>query len=108
MGGDTMSGISDNIRRLIESRNMTQSQLAEILGVSNGTLSDWLKGRFYPRHKYIAKMSEYFGVGETEITKEKDIVPTDDRLMSLYNSLTDEKKAQAIDYLRYLVEKERG
>ena len=103
-----MSGISDNIRRLIESRNMSQSQLAEILGVSNGTLSDWLKGRFYPRHKYITKMSEYFGVDETEITKEKDIVPTDDRLMSLYNSLTDEKKAQAIDYLKYLVEKERG
>ena len=41
------TSISQNIKKLLADRNLTQKELAEAIGVSNGTLSDWLRGRFY-------------------------------------------------------------
>ena len=62
--------LASNIKALLKERDIKQTQLAEALEISNGTLSDWLRGRFYPRQKYITAIAEFFGVEETEITKE--------------------------------------
>lgn len=96
------TSISNNIRKLLKDRNISQKELAESIGVSGGTLSDWLRGRFYPRKKYIDAMAQYFNVSADEITKEKD-TSQDEKLMSLFNSLSDDKKAQAIEYVRFLL-----
>lgn len=94
------TSISQNIKKLLADRNLTQKELAEAIGVSNGTLSDWPGGRFYPRKKYIDAMAQYFNVSVDEITKEKD-TNQDERLMSLFNSLSDGKLEYIIiTYLR--------
>lgn len=98
------TGLSENIKRLLTERNLTQKELAEALGISGGTLSDWLRGRFYPRRKYIEAMANYFSVPVDEITKEKD-TNLDDRLMSLFNDLSDAKQEQVIDYMKFLLHK---
>ena len=85
------NSVGSNIKRLLEERHLTQKELAESIGLSEGTLSDWLKGRFYPRQKYIIAMSEYFNVPQSEITQEKDTNP-DERLVSLFNGFSDSKK----------------
>lgn len=98
-----MTGLPSNIKRLLQERHLKQVDLADALGISNGTLSDWLKGRYYPRHKYIVAMSEFFGVPVDEITKEKD-TNLDDRLMSLFNSLPASKQEQTIEYMKFLLQ----
>lgn len=100
------NSVVSNIKRLLEERHLTQKELAESIGVSGGTLSDWLKGRFYPRQKYIIAMSEYFNVQQAEITQEKDTNP-DERLVSLFNGLSDSKKEQVIDYMKYLLSQKK-
>lgn len=98
-------GIGSNIKELIAKKGITQSELAKELGVSSGTLSDWIKGRYYPRHRYLVRMAEYFGVTPLQITAKKDTIPPDDGLVSLFNSLSTESKEKAIDYMKYLLHK---
>lgn len=50
--------IQKAIKELRKQYNMSQSDLAEILGVSNITVSNWENGKSVPRYKHIAKMAE--------------------------------------------------
>lgn len=100
--------IGDNIKKLIVNQGMTQTQLADALGISNGTLSDWIRGRYYPRHKYLVAMSEVFGISVDEITRENDTVSLDEKMKSLFNSLSEENQKQTIEYMRFLLHQRKG
>lgn len=50
--------IQKAIKELRKQYNMSQSDLAEILGVSNITVSNWENGKSVPRYRYIAQMAE--------------------------------------------------
>lgn len=95
-----------NLRRLLDERGMTQTELAAGIGISSGTLSDWLSGRYYPRTKYIEAMAAFFGVTVDEIVQIKKAPSSiDDEALSLFMKLSDPAKDQVLDYLRYLVKK---
>lgn len=98
-----------NLRRLLDERGVSQTDLASALGISNGTLSDWLSGRYYPRPKSIEAMAAFFNVPEAELINEKKTPSSvDDEALSLFMALPDEAKGQALDYLRFLVRKREG
>ncbi len=66
--------IAENIRGFIKSKNITQKQLANNIGISPSTLSDYLNLRSNPSHGVIQKIADYFGVGKSDIdTTFKDI-----------------------------------
>lgn len=50
--------IQKAIKELRKQYNMSQSDLAEVLGVSNITVSHWENGKSVPRYQHIAKMAE--------------------------------------------------
>ena len=56
-----------NIKRLIKQREITAARLAEIVGVSTATISDWSNGKTYPRIDKIEAMADYFGVSKSDI-----------------------------------------
>jgi repressor LexA len=60
-GGGAVA-IGNNIKRLRESRGMTQTQLADKLGVSNKTVSSWEaeEGAKVPRMEVIKKLAALF------------------------------------------------
>ncbi len=95
-----------NLRRLLDERGCTQSRLADGIGISSGTLSDWLSGRYYPRTKYIEAMAAFFGVSTEELVSEKKAPSSvDDEALGLFMSLSEAGKEQALDYLRFLSRK---
>ena len=98
-------GIGENIRRLLIEKKIKQKDVAEYLGVSNGTFSDWLRGRHIPKSQYIVAMAKYFEVTPLELTTKRAASPTEDRLTALFDSLTEDQKAAAIDYMKYLIQK---
>ncbi len=66
--------IAENIRGFIKSKNITQKQLANDIGISPSTLSDYLNLRSNPSHGVIQRIADYFGVGKSDIdTTFKDI-----------------------------------
>lgn len=57
----------NNIRKLRESRGLTQMQLAEHLGVSFQAVSTWEKGIKVPRSGALEKLAKFFGVSRAEV-----------------------------------------
>ena len=64
------------IRRLRESRKMTQHQLAEKLSVSDKVISKWETGRGYPDISLIEPLSVALGVSIIELFSGENIVNT--------------------------------
>ena len=60
-----------NLRRHMESKGITQKELAEIIGVSAPTMNDWLQAKKYPRIDKIEKLADYFGVLKSDLIEEK-------------------------------------
>ena len=64
------------IRRLRESRKLTQHQLAEKLSVSDKTVSKWETGRGYPDISLIEPLSAALGVSVIELFAGENVVNT--------------------------------
>ena len=64
------------IRRLRESRNMTQHQLAEMISVSDKAVSKWETGRGYPDISLVEPLAEVLGVSIIELFSGEDVVNT--------------------------------
>ena len=55
-------GLADNIKRLRTNADLTQAKLAEMVGVTRATVTQWETGRSQPRMGAIEKLAEVFGV----------------------------------------------
>lgn len=64
--------LSENLNQLMKENNVTQSELSEAIGVSQSTISNWLKEVKYPRISKIQELSNYFNVPKSKITEDKD------------------------------------
>lgn len=58
-----MNGIGDKLKTLRKGRKLTQAELAERLGVTRCTVSNYECGRRSPHLSELKRFSEYFGVG---------------------------------------------
>ena len=68
--------IGERIKALREQHDMTQSELADICGVSDKAISTWENGRNIPRMGAIQKMADYFGISKSAII-ENIVTPTE-------------------------------
>ena len=60
--------LGENIRKLRNSKGLTQQQLAELMGASNyTTVSKWESGSNSPRGGELVKLSEYFNVSVDDL-----------------------------------------
>lgn len=61
-----------NIKEVRESRNMTQEELANLLGVNRTAVSMWETRQSYPTVKKLIQMAEIFGCTVDELIKKED------------------------------------
>jgi len=59
--------IGDNIKRLRKTRNITQEQLAEVLGISVTAVSKWERCETYPDITLLFPLAHYFGTTLDEL-----------------------------------------
>lgn len=52
----------DRLRKLRESRNLNEAQLAGVVGATQSQVSDWETGRYGPGRKRVQGLAEFFGV----------------------------------------------
>ena len=65
--------IAKNINNFLNARNKTQVDLAEYMGVSQATVSNWCKGIKTPRMDKIDKICEFFNCKRSDLMEEKDL-----------------------------------
>ncbi|MDC3414306.1 helix-turn-helix transcriptional regulator [Terrihalobacillus insolitus] len=68
-------GIKDNVKRLRESHDLTQQELAEIAGVTNKAVWAWENGISEPRMGAIQKMSDHFGIKKSQLIEDGGLEP---------------------------------
>ncbi|MBQ9734675.1 MAG: helix-turn-helix transcriptional regulator [Clostridia bacterium] len=59
--------LSRNIKELRTENGLTQAQLAESIGVTQGAVYFWEKGVNEPTAGYLIKMAELFGISVDEL-----------------------------------------
>ncbi|MBA8776907.1 helix-turn-helix transcriptional regulator [Staphylococcus schleiferi subsp. coagulans] len=64
--------LSENLEQLMKENNITQVELSEAIGVSQSTISNWLKEVKYPRISRIQELADYFNVPKSRITEDKN------------------------------------
>lgn len=60
---------SQNLRRLLEERNVKQIDVADAIGVSHQLMNTWVRGKAYPRPNRIQLLASYFGVRVADLVE---------------------------------------
>ena len=68
-----------NLNFYMERSGKKQTDIADYLGVSKSTVSDWCKGKMVPRMDKIEILAKYFGILKSDLIEEKKPA-TDDEL----------------------------
>lgn len=68
---NVQSGVADRVRRLLEERKETQTDLAEALGMTCPTLSRRLNGRLSIPLGMVKRMAEHFDVSVSYLLGEE-------------------------------------
>ncbi|MDR0917343.1 MAG: helix-turn-helix domain-containing protein [Oscillospiraceae bacterium] len=81
--------ISENLKKLRRASDLTQEELAEIIGVSPQTVSKWERGENFPDITFLPALANYFEVtvddllGMAEIRDAKRVADAEARHMTL-------------------------
>ncbi len=100
---DTLK-IGSYLRQLRKEKGITQEQLAELLSVSNRTVSRWETGRNLPDFDVLLELSKYYDVSMEEILagERKDTYDIPEETMDRVAEYTNAAQAQVIRRLHYL------
>lgn len=60
-----------NLRTYMERAGKSQKDMADIVGVSTATYSDWINAKKYPRIDKIEIMADYFGILKSDLIEDK-------------------------------------
>ena len=98
-----------NLKRIMEQKGVTRTDISEALGISYFTVSDWVKGKKYPRMDKVELLARYFGISMSDLIELPTNTPTNDEIVltdgermivQLLRRLPEDKQKMAIQMLR--------
>lgn len=95
-----------NLRNVVAQSHMNQSQIAEKLGVSRGTMNDYLNARAYPRPEKLAILCKILGVTQQELTTQNGAQLPEKEILALANIFEDPEKKEFFLAIQKLSEEE--
>lgn len=91
--------IATNIKKLITDNKITQKKLAQQIGISPSTMSDYMNLRSNPSHGVIQKIADFFGVMKSDIdTTYKE---TGSPISTIYNQLIPERQSKVYNFAQH-------
>ena len=106
-----MEQLGDRVRKLREGRNMTQTELSEILGMKTyTTVSKWEKNENFPKGKDLKKLAEIFNVtsdyllGLTDEKLKKITTHEKTEIISIYDQLEEPRQEKVLNYAKEQLE----
>ena len=63
--------LAENLRFYVEKSGKSQKEIAEIVGVSTSTFSDWIQGKKYPRIDKIEILANFFKILKSDLIEDK-------------------------------------
>lgn len=78
-----------NLKMYMERAGKNQKDMAEIVGVSTPTFSDYINAKKYPRIDKIEIMADYFGILKSDLIEDKG---QEIKEPAMYDGLTENQK----------------
>lgn len=102
----------DNFVELCIKKGQSPNSVCDALGYSTAVATKWKRGSI-PRDTTVRKIADYFDVSVDYLISEQKETPTvsdglDDEILMLYSQLPPDKRKQADDYLRFLVQNSKN
>lgn len=100
-----------NLKKYMDRKGMTQREMADIIGVSNSTLNEWLKAKKYPRIDKIDRMADYFGILKSDLIEDKKNPTATDgmsenrkKLMQFVETVPDDKAEMILRVMKSILQ----
>lgn len=68
---DNKDIFATNLKRYMALSEKSRKDISEALGISYYTVTDWVKGKKYPRMDKVEMLAEYFGILKSDLIEEK-------------------------------------
>lgn len=99
-----MANFASRLQTALEMNNMTAAELSRRTGISEGSLSQYLRGTFTPKADKVFLISQTLNVSPNWLLSYDE---PDEKLLSLeiatlFRSLPHEYQLQAVQYIRFL------
>lgn len=101
----TLQPFPERIKQLRKEAGLSQSQLAELVGVSKAAVSCWETGvRGVPAGDNLVRLAETLGLDPAEIMKVdgKSFNPSEVRLLAAFRALSKERQLEAVKLVEAL------
>jgi transcriptional regulator with XRE-family HTH domain len=114
-GGEKMDNkyiFSKNLQRLMNLNNVSRKDVANVLGISYFTVSDWVNGKKYPRMDKVELLANYFGVLKSDLIEEEvvdkpqlpqsttTITEGEQMLLDLFRMVPEDKQQMVLQMIR--------
>ncbi|MBF7019254.1 helix-turn-helix transcriptional regulator [Staphylococcus sp. 18_1_E_LY] len=102
--------LSENLEQLMKQNNITQIELSEAIGVSQSTISNWIKEVKYPRIGKIEELAEYFNVPKSRITERQDVVKEEQDTFAAHfdkENLTEEEMEEVRKFIEWVKNRDK-
>ena len=70
---DNKNIFASNLQKYMQRNDKSRTDIAEALGISYYTVTDWVKGKKYPRMDKVEMLANYFGIKKSDLIEEKTI-----------------------------------
>ena len=70
---DNKDIFASNLQKYMERNDKSRTDIAEALGISYYTVTDWVKGKKYPRMDKVERLAKYFGIKKSDLIEQKTI-----------------------------------
>lgn len=101
---------SKNLQRLMASKDVSRKDIANYLGISYFTVSDWVNGKKYPRMDKVELLARYFGVLKSDLIEDKNnntpplppinITESEQALLDLFRLVPEDKQEMVLQMIR--------
>lgn len=68
---DNKNIFATNLKRYMALNEKSRKDISEALGISYYTITDWVKGKKYPRMDKVELLADYFGILKSDLIEEK-------------------------------------
>jgi len=92
--------IGERIRECRKLKSMSQSELAEAIGVSDNTISNMETGNNNVKLENIEKVADFFKVSLDYLVKGVGQTPSEDEFLNRYNKLSQTDKKKMIEFMK--------
>lgn len=99
------------LKNLRKQKDLTQTELANLLNLSHGAIAMWETGKRQPDNDTLLRIADFFGVtvdyllGRDEKTPpDEDLSESEKLLLELFNRVPEEKQAVLLQLIRTALE----